>query len=148
MSKLTKMLAVSLVVLAMSTPASAQWTQQSDILSDPDKVQDFGEWVDVSGNIGIVGRYSLDDFTYSYARLFDMTTGLPLPTTNGNNGKLVVDDSITSDRSPCAIDGNLAVITPFWADSNRAFLFDVSTGDQVAVDTRTGGGTRRVWRER
>ncbi len=109
----------------------------------------FGRAVAISGNIVIVGSFEDDDLGQSSgsAYLFDVTTGNQLH-------KLTAEDGAEWDGFglSVAIDGNLAVVgSPNDDDagdtSGSAYLFDVSTGQQLykltaddaAADDHFGG---------
>jgi WD40 repeat protein len=93
----------------------------------------FGISVAISGNTAIVGA-RLDDSTTTNegsAYLFDVTTGTQL-------FKLTADDAEAGDEFgiSVAISGNTAIVGASMenaggADAGAAYLFDVSTGDQL-----------------
>jgi FG-GAP repeat len=96
--------------------------------------EDFGWAVDVAGSIAIIGAPGEHDNgdTSGWAYLFDLSTGT-------QQAKLAPDDGEPYDHFGCsvAIDGSTAVIGA-WGDDDRgvnsgsAYLFDISTGQQIA----------------
>lgn len=94
----------------------------------------FGRSVGISGNIAISGAYFDDDNGHSSgsAYLFDATSGLEL-------AKLTPSDGEAGDffGASVDIDSNTAIVgadgsTNFGPDTGSAYLFDVSTGSQIA----------------
>ena len=99
-------------------------------------VRGFGRAVSISGNVAIVGATPSDvqalPGEHGRAYLFDVTTGAQL-------FELTPDDSTGQDlfSDAVAISGNLALVTARHADllftPNKAYLFDVATGQQIAT---------------
>ena len=95
----------------------------------------FGASVAISGNTAIVGASRHADpaiGTHGAAYLFDVTTGEEYPF------KLTTSDATMEDYfgNSVAISGNTAVVAAFenddaGIDSGSAFLFDVTTGNQL-----------------
>jgi hypothetical protein len=94
----------------------------------------FGGSVSISGNRAIIGAYGDDDLGDSSgsAYLFDVATGTQI-------AKLRASDGAADDRfgSSVAISGNTAIVGArghdgSGADSGSAYLFDVTTGAQLA----------------
>lgn len=94
----------------------------------------FGHSVAISGNTAIVGAYADDDDgrTSGSAYLFDVTTGDQI-------AKLTASDAAAGEffGYSVAISGNTAIVGAFGDDQNggtsgAAYLFDVTTGDQIA----------------
>lgn len=94
----------------------------------------FGESVSLSGNIALVGSWSADDngINSGSAYPFDITTGQQI-------AKLLPDDVKAGDGFgySVAVSGNTAVVGNFQDDdhgtnSGSAYLFDVTTGAQIA----------------
>jgi len=94
----------------------------------------FGCVVGISGNTAIVGAYA-DNGNSGSAYLFDVTTGDQLH-------KLTADDAATQDffGYSVSISGNTAIVGAYGDDggagsaynnSGAAYLFDVTTGDQL-----------------
>ena len=128
MLKITKMLAVLSVVLAVSMPASAQWTVSSDKFMPDDPVSGDrlgASTVGISGNVGLAVASSFNGGE-GKAYLFDVTTGAQLhrlapstPLVAGSYG------------GGSSIDGNLAVIGD--RVNNRVFLYNVTSGVEIGV---------------
>jgi hypothetical protein len=101
----------------------------------------FGETVAISGTTAIVGATG-DDDSGSYsgsAYLFDTTTGTQIT-------KLTADDSAASDffGVSVAISGTTAIVGAYADDdsgnnSGAAYLFDATTGTQIAKLTADDG---------
>ena len=101
--------------------------------SDAAEGDRFGTSVAISGNTAIVGAW-LDNHVANgagSAYLFDVTTGIEL-------FKLTASDAAADDRFGVAvgISGNTAVVGAYGDDdagssSGSAYLFDVTTGDQI-----------------
>ena len=94
----------------------------------------FGSAVGISGTIAIVGAYRDDDngTDSGSAYLFDTTTGNQL-------FKLTAGDGAAFDQFGISvgISGNIAIVGDIWDDDNgtssgSAYLFDVTTGAQIA----------------
>ena len=94
----------------------------------------FGSSVAIGGNTALVGAWGDNDGgdRSGSAYLFDATTGNQL-------AKLTADDAAMNDRfgSSVAISGNTALVGAWGNDdagnaSGSAYLFDVSTGNQIA----------------
>ena len=102
--------------------------------SDAAERDSFGDSVDISGNIAIVGaRYDDDGGRDSgSAYLFDVNTGDQLH-------KLTASDATSLDYFGCsvAVSGNIAIVGAHGddddagANSGAAYLFDVTTGNQL-----------------
>lgn len=101
---------------------------------DPESFDHFGGSVALSGNTAIVSARGDSDAGSSSgsAYLFDTTTGDQL-------FKLTADDAAGNDRfgGSVAVSGNTAIVGASGDDddgsqSGSAYLFDVSTGDQLA----------------
>ena len=120
-------------------------TQLSKLTASDAAADDwFGRSVAIDGNIVIVGAYGNDDDgSYSgSAYLFDVTTGTQL-------AKLLASDAEAGDSFgwSVAIDGNIVIVGASGDDeggasSGSAYLFDVTTGTQLAKLTAsdaTGG---------
>ncbi len=104
------------------------------IASDATLGDIFGWSVAISGNTALVGAHGDDDNGSSSgsAYLFDVTTGSQL-------AKLTVSDAAADDRfgASVAISGNTALVGAYGDDdggerSGSAYLFDVTTGEQLA----------------
>jgi len=102
--------------------------------SDPAAGDRFGESVAISGNTALVGAYRDDDkgTNSGSAYLFDVTTGNQI-------AKLTASDTDAGDffGSSVALSGNTALVGAFLDDdggnrSGSAYLFDVTTGNQIA----------------
>ncbi len=102
--------------------------------NDGAAVDRFGASVAISGSIAIVGANREDGNSQDLgaAYLFDTTTGQQL-------FKLVADDAAWQDEFGVSvgISGNVAVVGAWKSDaigidSGAAYLFDVSTGQQIA----------------
>jgi len=94
----------------------------------------FGSSVAISGNTALVGALQDDDggSNSGSAYLFDVTTGNQI-------AKLTASDAASNDNfgSSVAISGNTALVGAFKDDdagsrSGSAYLFDITTGDQIA----------------
>lgn len=92
----------------------------------------FGYAVAISGTTAIVGAYNDDDAGNSSgsAYLFDTTTGNQI-------AKLTADDATENDwfGHSVAIAGDIAIVGAYYqggTGSGAAYLFDVSTGEQIA----------------
>jgi outer membrane protein assembly factor BamB len=103
----------------------------------------FGNSVAISGNIAIVGAVLNDDGGNSSgsAYVFDVSTGVQLY-------KLTASDDAAGDRfgQSVAISGNTAIIGAYQSDgptnlSGSAYLFDVTTGSQIAKLTASDADT-------
>lgn len=101
---------------------------------DVTRGDNFARSVAISGNTVIVGSVGDDDAgeTSGSAYLFDATTGAQL-------AKLTASDGAAGDRfgNAVAISGNIAVVgafadNDFGVNSGAAYLFDVTTGEQIA----------------
>jgi len=119
-----------------ATPAQAQFFDQETKLtaSDAAVFDVFGISVSISGNTALVGASGDDDrgFRTGSAYLFDITTGNQL-------AKLTASDATADDRfgKSVAISGNTALVGVSGDDdagrsSGSAYLFDVTTGNQLA----------------
>jgi hypothetical protein len=104
------------------------------IPNDPGVFDWFGWSVGISGNTAIVGAVRDDDNgnDSGSAYLFDVTTGAQL-------AKLTPSDGAEGDAfgGSVAISGNLAIVSAEGDDNNgsnsgSAYLFDVTTGTQLA----------------
>ena len=91
----------------------------------------FGASVAISGNTALVGAYVNDDGAGS-AYLFDITTGNQI-------AKITATDAVSGDQFgvSVAISGNTALVGAYADDdggsnSGSAYLFDVTTGNQLA----------------
>ena len=124
-----------LILCSMTTPANSQTiTDFRKLLpADPNAFNDFGNSVALSGNLAIVGapRHAHNFFQAGAAYLFDTTTGqqvrelLPTGGTEYNAAGYSVDMS-----------GNVALVGAYLdqhagSQSGAAFLFDVTTGQQL-----------------
>jgi hypothetical protein len=107
-------------------------TQELSALG-PSAYEWFGGGVDIDGDVVIVGaEYANGTVTGSGAAyLFDRTTGLQV-------AKLIANDSAASDSfgEDVAIYGNTAIVGARYhaangAGSGAAYLFDVTTGNQI-----------------
>ena len=111
----------------------------------PDDLQQrdfFGHGVGISGNRAIVGSHGDDVFGLNSgsAYLFDVTTGEQLM-------KLVPSDGQAGDQFGywAAISGNVAIVGSKYDDdlgndSGSAYLFDVTTGQELRKLTASDGG--------
>ena len=99
----------------------------------------FGRSVAISGNTALVGAFRDSDVGRGSgsAYLFDVTTGNQI-------AKLTADDAAADDwfGLPVAISGNMALVGAAGDDdggrlSGSAYLFDVTTGNQIAKLTAT-----------
>ncbi len=107
----------------------------------------FGQAVGMSGNRAIVGAPGNDVsgiLVLGSAYLFDVTTGDQLfKLTASQPGNQIASDHFGFST---AISGNTAIVGAFSDDegTGAAYLFDVTTGDQLfkltASDAETGGG--------
>lgn len=105
----------------------------------------FGRTVDVSGNVAIVGAHGHgandDEYNNGSAYLFDVTTGQQL-------FKLAPPDVNNQDWFgwSVAIHGNVAIVGARYddeaaTDAGAAYLFDVTTGQQLFKLTADDGAT-------
>ena len=103
----------------------------------------FGDSVAISGNTAIVGARYDDDFgsASGSAYLFDITTGAQL-------AKLLPSDGVADDQfgNSVAISGNTAIVGAQYNDdlgsySGSAYLFDITTGAQIAKLLPSDGAT-------
>ncbi|NNF07009.1 MAG: T9SS type A sorting domain-containing protein, partial [Candidatus Eisenbacteria bacterium] len=101
----------------------------------------FGYYSAISGNIAVVGAYLDDDAgsASGSAYLFDVTTGNQL-------FKLTASDAAAGDffGISVGISGNVAIVGAWFDDDNgvdsgSAYLFDVTTGNQIFKLTATDG---------
>ena len=106
--------------------------------SDGDDYDNFGGSVAIDGNIAIVGAHGNNNYRGS-AYLFDLTTGTQL-------AKLTASDGYDYDYFGCsvAIDGDVAIVGMYGDDdagydSGSVYLFDVTTGTQLAKLTASDG---------
>ena len=106
--------------------------QRHKLTADDAATNDYFGWsVAVSGDVAIVGAYAKNSSTGA-AYLFDVTTGNQLH-------KLTADDGATYDYFgwSVGISGKVAIVGAYGDDdggknkSGSAYLFDVTTGDQV-----------------
>ena len=134
------LLAVSAILLS-TAPAQGDLGDQLFKLLPDDGAEEhyFGSSVAISGETAIVGVSSDDDNgEYSgSAYLFDTTTGQQL-------AKLLPDDGAALDHfgRSVAISGTTAIVGAFLDDdacpsdplcnSGSAYLFDITTGEQIA----------------
>jgi len=100
----------------------------------------FGHSVAIDGNVAIVGASGIDSYTGA-AYLFNATTGTQL-------AKLAASDAAASDYfgDSVGIDGNVAIVGVDGDDdggssSGSAYLFDVTTGTQLAKLTASDAAT-------
>ena len=123
----------ALFLLATAAPA-ATFTETKLTASDGATSDVFGSSVAISGNIAIVGAVGNRDagINSGSAYLFDVTTGTQI-------AKLTASDGATSDSfgNSVAISGNIAIVGAQYNDSagnnsGSAYLFDVTTGTQIA----------------
>lgn len=113
---------------------AATGQQLMKLVPDEISIQDqFGISVGISGSVAIVGANRNDDFGLNAgaAYLFDIATGDQLH-------RLIPSDGAAGDQfgAAVAIDGDYAVVGAKFADvhganSGAAYIFDVSTGQQV-----------------
>ncbi|MEM1026644.1 MAG: hypothetical protein AAGJ38_01010 [Planctomycetota bacterium] len=116
--------------MASVTAAGASTTETSKFLAaNADARDQFGEAVDVSRNIIVVGAVGDDDtgVDYGAAYLFDITTGMQA-------GKLFPSEPVDSRFGfSVAINSTHALVgAPFDGDNGAAYLFDLTTGHQTA----------------
>ena len=126
------------LILAVGRAARAQFDVETKLTAADATAGDFfGYSVGISGSTVIVGARG-DDGAGSNsgsAYLFDVTTGEQL-------FKLIASDAAAGDRfgASVAISGNLAIVGAFrddaalsgeGIDSGSAYLFDVTTGEQL-----------------
>ena len=107
----------------------------------------FGYTVDVSGNYAIIGSPNWDvggGNNEGAAYIFNVTTGAQLH-------KLTADDGAEGDTFGygAAIDGNYAIVGAYSDDdggnsSGSAYVFDVTTGNQLRKLTGTGNFGQNV----
>ena len=111
--------------------------------SDGAAMDQFGWSVALSGNRAVIGKFGDSDNGYESgsAYVFDVTTGDELL-------KLIASDGAIEDRfgQSVAISGNTAVIGAEFdnddgADSGSAYVFDVTTGDQIFKLTASDAAT-------
>ena len=109
--------------------------------SDATSQDFFGHGIGISGNTAIVGSHGDDDAgsTSGSAYLFDVTTGSEL-------FKLTASDGQAGDQFGywTAISGNIAIVGAKYdddlgTDSGSAYLFDVSTGNELMKLTASDG---------
>ena len=136
-----KWIASLVLVFACTAPTQAALFDIETKITANDAAADdwFGVSVAISGNTAIVGAWGDDDggSNSGSAYLFDVTTGNQL-------AKLTADDAAADDIFgwPLAISGNTALVGA-WGDddggsrSGSAYLFDVTTGSQLAKLTAT-----------
>jgi hypothetical protein len=115
--------------------------------SDGATFDHFGESVSISGNTAIVGAYLDDDAgnDSGSAYLFDATTGEQLR-------KLLPSDGVADDKfgTSVAVSGNIAIVGAPYVDNEwnfsagAAYLFDVTTGAQLAKLTVSDIGVERL----
>ena len=111
--------------------------------SDREPEDQFGISVAISGNIAIIGAFGDDDLGNSAgsAYLFDITTGAEL-------AKLTASDGAAGDAFGQEVDvsGTTAIVGAYpdddnGTDSGSAYLFDTSTGAQIAKLTASDGAS-------
>ena len=111
--------------------------------SDAESGDVFGHSVEVSGNTALVGAFSKDDAVLGAdtgaAYLFDVTTGNEI-------FKLTASDGAAGDRFGHGIDisGSRAIVGSYLDDdfghsSGSAYIFDVSTGNELMKLTASDG---------
>jgi hypothetical protein len=115
--------------------------------SDPEKWDGFGRSVAISGNRAIVGTPA-DDGAVSQsgsAFLFDVANGNEL-------FKLTASDAAWADEfgRSVAISGNRAIVGAYYDDdagwnSGSAYLFDVTTGEELLKLTASDGAVEDVF---
>ncbi len=124
--------------------------QIAKLLAEDGAVLDrFGFAVAISGTTAIVGAYFDDDngSNSGSAYLFDTTTGQQI-------AKLLAEDGSAGDRCgfSVGISGTTAIVGAYFDDDNgtnsgSAYLFDTTTGDQIAklLPKDGSGGDRFGW---
>ena len=127
--------ALLLTSLAVMPASAGFFDLETKLTADDTAANDrFGSSVSISGNTAIVGAWGNDDggSDSGSAYLFDVTTGNQL-------AKLTADDAAEDDNfgSPVSISGNTAIVGAWGNDdggsnSGSAYLFDVTTGNQLA----------------
>jgi hypothetical protein len=131
------------VVLLFPAAAHASLGEQLAKLTPSDAADgdNFGESVGISGNRGIVGSYFDDDKggNSGSAYLFDVASGSQL-------AKLTASDGAAGDLfgASVGISGNTAIVGAYRDDDNgtnsgSAYLFDVTSGSQLAKLTPSDG---------
>jgi len=132
-------LALAFMLGCTATTQAAPFDLETKITADDGAEEDwFGISVAISGNTAIVGAYWDDDGgnNSGSAYLFDVTTGKQLI-------KLIADDAAEEDEfgRRVAISGKTAIVGANGDDAGRfsgsAYLFDVTTGKQLAKLTAT-----------
>jgi FG-GAP repeat len=128
---------VLVMCLATVSVVRANWVEQDKLIAlDATAGDDFGQVVAIDGDIAIVGAPWDDDVASKSgsAYLFDVTTGTQL-------FKLTAADAEADDASlgvSVAISDNIAIVGAqgddhaAGIDSGSAYLFDVTTGTQLA----------------
>lgn len=116
--------------------------------SDAAPLDEFGQSVSLHGNTALVGAPSDDDSGDSSgsAYLFDVITGVQL-------SKLVASDASPYDRfgwsvaidAGCALVGATNATSPIALSSGAAYLFDVTTGQQLKKLTAADAVTNAVF---
>jgi len=109
----------------------------------------FGISVSIDGNYAIVGAYSEDDAGASSsgkAYIFDVTTGNLLHTLDNPNAYSTINGDLFGYS--VGISGNYAIVgayregAPSGADSGKAYIFDVTTGNLLhTIDNPTAYST-------
>jgi hypothetical protein len=142
---------IALLASASQMPASAQSVNETHKLLplDGSASDEFGESVAVSGTNAIIGsRWDDDNNPESgSAYVFDTVTGNQI-------FKLLSSDGTRGDAfgGAVAIDGNMAIIGAAYDDDNgaqsgSAYLFDVTTGTQLAKLLPSDGATAAFFGE-
>jgi hypothetical protein len=142
---------IALLASASQMPASAQSVNETHKLLplDGSASDEFGESVAVSGTNAIIGsRWDDDNNPESgSAYVFDTVTGNQI-------FKLLSSDGTRGDAfgGAVAIDGNMAIIGAAYDDDNgaqsgSAYLFDVTTGNQLAKLLPSDGATAAFFGE-
>ena len=142
---------MALLASASQMPASAQSVNETHKLLplDGSASDEFGESVAVSGTNAIIGsRWDDDNNPESgSAYVFDTVTGNQI-------FKLLSSDGTRGDAfgGAVAIDGNMAIIGAAYDDDNgaqsgSAYLFDVTTGTQLAKLLPSDGATAAFFGE-
>ena len=135
-------IATTAISTASITQAEPPWDQTQKLLASDGAASDqFGRSVAVSGNTAVIGA-KLDDDNGTQsgsAYVFDLTTGQQL-------FKLLPTDGAVGDEfgNSVAVSGNTAVIGAWGddglgTDSGSAYVFDVSTGQQLFKLLATDG---------
>jgi len=132
-------LALAIVLGCTATTQAVPFDLETKITADDGSAGDFfGRSVAISGNTVVVGASGDDDAGRGSgsAYLFDVTTG--------NQTKLTADDAEIFEQfgSSVAISGNTAIVGAWFGDaagsrSGSAYLFDATTGSQLAKLTAT-----------